>query len=38
MSSSPKSLSYRDAGVDIEEGDALVDDIKRIVRSTRRPE
>lgn len=33
-----KPLSYRDAGVDIEAGDALVDDIKKIVRSTRRPE
>jgi phosphoribosylformylglycinamidine cyclo-ligase len=32
------SLSYRDAGVDIDAGDALVDDIKKIVRSTRRPE
>ncbi|ULQ45596.1 phosphoribosylformylglycinamidine cyclo-ligase [Flagellatimonas centrodinii] len=31
-------LTYRDAGVDIEAGDALVDDIARIVRSTRRPE
>src|ERR1700739_1603894 len=31
-------LSYRDAGVDIEAGDALVEDITRIVRSTRRPE
>jgi phosphoribosylformylglycinamidine cyclo-ligase len=31
-------LTYRDAGVDIDEGDALVDDIKRIVRSTQRPE
>src|ERR1700758_2632924 len=31
-------LTYRDAGVDIDEGDALVDDIKKIVRSTRRPE
>ncbi len=30
--------TYRDAGVDIDAGDALVDDIKRIVRSTRRPE
>ena len=36
--SAAKSLSYRDAGVDIEAGDALVDDIKKIVRSTRRPE
>ncbi len=32
------ALSYRDAGVDIDAGDALVDDIKKIVRSTRRPE
>jgi len=32
------SLSYRDSGVDIEAGDALVGDIKKIVRSTRRPE
>jgi phosphoribosylformylglycinamidine cyclo-ligase len=31
-------LTYRDAGVDIDAGDALVDDIKKIVRSTRRPE
>jgi phosphoribosylformylglycinamidine cyclo-ligase len=31
-------LSYRDAGVDIDAGDELVDDIKKIVRSTRRPE
>ena len=31
-------LPYRDAGVDIDVGDALVDDIKKIVRSTRRPE
>jgi len=36
--STRKPLSYRDAGVDIEAGDALVDDIKKIVRSTRRPE
>ena len=33
-----KGLSYRDAGVDIDAGDALVDDIKKIVKSTRRPE
>lgn len=38
MSSNKKPLSYRDAGVDIDAGDALVDDIKKIVRSTRRPE
>ena len=31
-------LSYRDAGVDLEAGDELVDDIKKIVRGTRRPE
>jgi phosphoribosylformylglycinamidine cyclo-ligase len=32
------ALSYRDAGVDIDEGDALVDDIGAVVASTRRPE
>ncbi len=32
------SLSYRDAGVDIDEGDALIDDIGAEVASTRRPE
>jgi phosphoribosylformylglycinamidine cyclo-ligase len=33
-----KPLTYRDAGVDIEAGDALVDDIQDIVRPTMRPE
>jgi phosphoribosylformylglycinamidine cyclo-ligase len=33
-----RGMTYRDAGVDIDVGDELVDDIARIVRSTRRPE
>ncbi|WP_420465541.1 phosphoribosylformylglycinamidine cyclo-ligase [Panacagrimonas sp.] len=33
-----KPLSYRDAGVDIEAGDALVGNIRKIVRATHRPE
>ncbi len=33
-----ESLSYRDAGVDIDAGDALVDRIKPLARRTRRPE
>ncbi len=33
-----KSLSYRDAGVDLEAGDALVEAIKPFARSTLRPE
>jgi phosphoribosylformylglycinamidine cyclo-ligase len=35
-SSPPASLTYRDAGVDIEAGDALVEAIKPLARSTRR--
>jgi phosphoribosylformylglycinamidine cyclo-ligase len=35
-SSPPSSLTYRDAGVDIEAGDALVDAIKPLARSTGR--
>jgi phosphoribosylformylglycinamidine cyclo-ligase len=34
----PGGLTYRDAGVDIDAGDALVDRIKGHVRGTRRPE
>src|SRR6185295_5844363 len=37
-SSMPKGLSYRDAGVDIDEGDALVEAIKPLARRTLRPE
>src|SRR5690349_13972188 len=33
-----KPLTYRDAGVDIDAGDALVDDIGAIVKPTMRPE
>jgi phosphoribosylformylglycinamidine cyclo-ligase len=32
------NLTYRDAGVDIEAGDRLVDDIKIISKATQRPE
>ncbi|HDZ09136.1 phosphoribosylformylglycinamidine cyclo-ligase [Pseudohongiella sp.] len=32
------SLSYKDAGVDIDAGDALVEKIKSVTQSTRRPE
>ena len=37
MSNSP-SLSYKDAGVDIDAGDALVQRIKSVARATTRPE
>jgi len=33
-----QSLSYKDAGVDIDAGDALVDRIKGVAKATRRPE
>jgi phosphoribosylformylglycinamidine cyclo-ligase len=35
---SPTSLSYRDAGVDIDAGDALVENIKPFAKRTLRPE
>lgn len=35
--SANKGLTYRDAGVDIDAGNALVDAIKPLVRATRRP-
>jgi len=35
---SPSPLSYRDAGVDIDAGDALVERIKPFARRTMRPE
>lgn len=43
MSKTPRAkqgagLTYRDAGVDIDAGDALVGKIKKIVKSTQRPE
>src|SRR6201988_638428 len=37
-SSSSASLSYKDAGVDIDAGDALVERIKGVAKRTRRPE
>ena len=38
MASPPDSLSYRDAGVDIDAGDALVERIKPFAQRTLRPE
>ncbi|MCP5310994.1 MAG: phosphoribosylformylglycinamidine cyclo-ligase [Zoogloeaceae bacterium] len=38
LSTPDQSLSYRDAGVDIEAGDALVDRIKPLAKRTMRPE
>ena len=38
MSRPPDSLSYRDAGVDIDAGDALVERIKPFAKRTMRPE
>lgn len=38
MTSDKSSLTYRDAGVDIDAGDALVQRIKTVAKRTRRPE
>ena len=38
MSTPSKSLTYRDAGVDIDAGDALVENIKPFAKRTMRPE
>jgi phosphoribosylformylglycinamidine cyclo-ligase len=38
LASPPESLSYRDAGVDIDAGDALVERIKPFAQRTMRPE
>ncbi|NQV69079.1 MAG: hypothetical protein HQ498_03535, partial [Pseudohongiella sp.] len=37
-STTKPSLSYRDAGVDIDAGNALVEQIKTVTRKTNRPE
>ena len=38
MTDKSPSLSYKDAGVDIDAGEALVDRIKSVVKRTKRPE
>lgn len=38
MAQSPSSLSYKDAGVDIDAGEALVGRIKSVAQATKRPE
>ncbi|MEK7810896.1 MAG: phosphoribosylformylglycinamidine cyclo-ligase, partial [Pseudomonadota bacterium] len=38
MSTTSNSLSYRDAGVDIDAGDQLVENIKPFAKRTMRPE
>ena len=38
MSNKPTSLSYKDAGVDIDAGNRLVDKIKSVAKKTKRPE
>lgn len=38
MTNTSDSLSYKDAGVDIDAGNALVERIKQVARATRRPE
>ena len=38
MTKSSQSLSYKDAGVDIDAGNALVERIKHVAKRTHRPE
>ena len=38
MTTNTQSISYKDAGVDIDAGNALVDAIKPISKATTRPE